>query len=59
VTFLFALPGSGIRDRGQDTTGKHFAYSNIGYQIMGYRWRKSRGKSSAEMFANEFSSRLA
>lgn len=40
---------AGVRDRwtGYDP-GKHFAYSNIGYQIMGYLLEEITGKSSAE-----------
>ncbi len=39
----------GVRDRWTGyEPGKHFAYSNIGYQIMGYLLEEITGKSSAE-----------
>jgi D-alanyl-D-alanine carboxypeptidase len=40
---------AGVRDRWTGyEPGKHFAYSNIGYQIMGYLLEEITGKSSAE-----------
>jgi CubicO group peptidase (beta-lactamase class C family) len=40
---------AGVRDRWTGyEPGKHFAYSNIGYQIMGYLLEEITGKSSGE-----------
>ena len=40
---------AGVRDRSTGyQPGKHFAYSNIGYQIMGYLLEEITGKTSAE-----------
>jgi CubicO group peptidase (beta-lactamase class C family) len=40
---------AGVRDRWTGyEAGKHFAYSNVGYQIMGYLLEEMTGKSSGE-----------
>jgi CubicO group peptidase (beta-lactamase class C family) len=40
---------AGVRDRSTGyEPGKHFAYSNVGYQIMGYLLEEITGKSSGE-----------